>query len=306
MSRWPAYPAYKDAGVAWLGEIPAHWETRRLKYAAAINTDTLSVDTDDNYRLRYVDISSVDSRGNITDVEEMPFEKAPSRARREVRPGDTIISTVRTYLKAIAYIDQLANDLIVSTGFAVLRPYPDLDSKYLWRMVQSQGFVDAVVANSEGIGYPAIAPTKLAELPVWIPPLPEQRAIAAFLDRETAKLDALTRKFEQLLDRLEERRAALISHAVTKGLDPDVEMKASGIPWLGEIPAHWEMIPMKYAARPSPNAIKTGPFGSQLLSSEMTGGEVKVYNQRNVIDRDWKQGDEYITREKVSVMKYSP
>jgi type I restriction enzyme S subunit len=81
------------------------------------------------------------------------------------------------------------------------------------------------------------------------PPLSEQRAIATFLDQETAKLDALTRKFEQLLDRLEERRAALISHAVTKGLDPDAEMKDSGIPWLGEIPAHWDSVRIRHVAR---------------------------------------------------------
>ena len=163
--------------------------------------------------------------------------KRPHRARREVRSGDTIISTVRTYLKAIAYIDQ--RQIISLVHRICSKPHPDLDSKYLWRMVQSQGFVDAVVANSEGIGYPAIAPTKLAELPVWIPPLPEQRAIAAFLDRETANLDALTRRFEQLLDRLEEQRAALISHAVTKGLDPDVEMKESGFRGWEKMPAHW-------------------------------------------------------------------
>jgi type I restriction enzyme S subunit len=246
--RWQPYPAYKHSGVEWLGKIPAHWETRRLKYAAAVNTDTLPESTAPDFDLRYVDIGNVDSVGNILDIQEMSFEKAPSRARRRVRHGDTIISTVRTYLKAIAHIDELPDNLIVSTGFAVLRPRPGLDSKYLWRLVQSQGFVDAVVAHSEGIGYPAIAPTKLVDLPVWIPSLAEQRAIAAFLDREAAKIDALVANQERLIELLQERRAALISHAVTKGLDPTVPMRDSGIPWLGEIPGHWAVVMLKRLA----------------------------------------------------------
>ena len=209
----------KDSGISWLGEIPAHWETRRLKCAAAINTDTLPENTESDFGLQYVDIGNVDSTGNILDVQEMPFERAPSRARRQVRHGDTIISTVRTYLKAIAYIEHPSDNLIVSTGFAVLRPRPELEPRYLWRLVQSQGFVDAVVAHSEGIGYPAIAPTKLAELPVWIPPIPEQRAIAAYLDRETAKTDAAVAEIETSIAHLEEYRTALISAAVTGKID---------------------------------------------------------------------------------------
>ena len=246
--RWQPYPAYKDSGVDWLGEIPRHWEMKRLKYAAAMNSDVLSESTDPDHVLQYLDISNVDSTGSILDIQEMRFENAPSRARRQVQDGDTIISTVRTYLRAIAHIDRPPDNLIVSTGFAVLRPTPELEPKYLWRLVQSSRFVDAVVAHSVGVGYPAIAPTRLADLSVWVPPLEEQRAIATFLDCETAKIDALVAKQERLIALLQEKRAALISHAVTKGLDPDVEVKDSGIPWLGEIPGHWEVRRLKFAA----------------------------------------------------------
>ena len=167
----------------------------------------------------------------------------------EVHPGDTIISTVRTYLKAIAFVEDNAEDLIVSTGFATLTPETVALPKFLWRVVQSDCFVDAVVAHSEGVGYPAITPSNLASLPVWLPPLAEQRAIAAFLDRETARLDALIAKKERLLALLAEKRAALISHAVTKGLDPGAPMRDSGVTWLGEIPAHWEVKPLGVVAR---------------------------------------------------------
>ncbi len=298
-SRWRSYPTYQDTGIEWLGRIPAHWETRRLKYAARMNPESLHEDTDPEYPMRYVDIGNVDATGRILDLQEFRFEEAPSRARRKVRHGDTIISTVRTYLRAIAFIDDPPSDLIASTGFAVLRPNRrELEPKYLWRLVQSSGFVDAVVANSVGIGYPAIPSNRLGELSIWIPPLSEQQAIAAFLGRETAKIDALIRKQERLIELLEEKRAALISYAVTKGLDPDVPMKDSGIPWVGEIPAHWDFAALKHFLARTPDAVKTGPFGSQLLSSEMQDSEIKVYNQRNVIDRDLAEGDKYISREK--------
>src|SRR5687768_10894905 len=95
--RFPAYPAYKDSGVEWLGKIPAHWKVKRLKYVAAINSDVLPEDTDPDYILKYIDIGNVDSNGSMLNVQDLRFENAPSRARRIVRLGDTIISTVRTY-----------------------------------------------------------------------------------------------------------------------------------------------------------------------------------------------------------------
>jgi type I restriction enzyme S subunit len=138
-------------------------------------------------------------------------------------------------------VEDNPENLIVSTGFATLTPETATLPKFLWRVVQSDCFVDAVVAYSQGVGYPAITPSNLASLPVWLPPLSEQRRIAAFLDRETARLDALIARKERLLALLAEKRTALISHAVTKGLDPSVLMRDSGIAWLGEIPAHWEV-----------------------------------------------------------------
>ena len=195
--------------------------------------------------------------------------------------ADTIISTVRTYLKAIAFIDNQPENLIVSTGFAVLRPFIDeVHPKFLWMLIQSKGFVDTVVVYSQGIGYPAINPSSLASLFVCLPPLPEQRAIAAFLDRETARINALIAKKEQLIILLRERRSALISHAVTKGLDPTVPMKDSGVAWLGEIPRHWEVKRMRDVAE----SLQTGPFGSQLHSSDYISDGIPVINPSHLKD----------------------
>ena len=217
--RWRPYPAYKDSGVPWLGKIPAHWEVKRLKNVARLNPEVLRETTDPDYLLQYVDITNVNDKGSILDIQEIKFDEAPSRARRKVVHGDTIISTVRTYLKAIAYINNPPDNLIVSTGFAVLRPMSMVNPRFLWRIVQCQQFVDSVMSHSEGVSYPAISPSCLAFLPFLLPPFDEQVAIAVWLDQETAKIDALITKIRGSIDKLKEYRTALISAAVTGKID---------------------------------------------------------------------------------------
>ena len=238
------YPAYKPSGMEWLGQIPAHWEVRRLKYTATINDEALPETTDPDYEFTYVDIGSVDASKGIVVTETYRFGEAPSRARRTVRQGDTIVSTVRTYLRAIAAIREPAENLIVSTGFAVVRPR-SLDPGYLSYALRSPFFVETVVSRSTGVSYPAINAPEVGNIGVTLPPLDEQKAIAAFLDRETARIDALIEKKQRQIELLQEKRSALISLAVTKGLDPDAKMKDSGIEWLGQIPSNWEVLAFK-------------------------------------------------------------
>ena len=247
-AKYKPYPAYRPSGVEWLGEIPAHWEVRRLKYLATVNDEALPETTDASTEITYVDIGNVDSVEGITGTEEMVFEHAPSRARRIVREGDVIISTVRTYLRAIARIEPTDANLIVSTGFAVIRPR-DLDDGFGAYALSAPYFVEGVVAHSVGVSYPAINASELVCLDVAYPSLAEQRAIAAFLDRETAKIDTLVDRKERLIELLREKCTALITRAVTRGLEPDAPMKDSGVDWLGEIPAHWEVKRLKYLLR---------------------------------------------------------
>ena len=242
------YPKYKDSGIEWLGEIPENWEVKRLKYTSTINDEALSETTDPAYEFLYVDIGNVEYLKGICSKEPQVFEKAPSRARRIVRDGDTIIPTVRTYLRAIAPIRKPEDNLIVSTGFAVVRPW-HINSNYLSYALQSPYFVETVVSRSTGVSYPAINAPEIGMIPILIPALDIQRAIAAFLDRETARIDILTEKKQKQIELLQEKRSALISHAVTKGLDPNVKMKDSGIEWLGEIPEGWEAVPLKRVFR---------------------------------------------------------
>lgn len=209
------YPEYRDSGIEGVHAVPTHWRDQPLKYVATVNADKLADTTDPDYELAYVDIGNVSLIDGVTSTECYRFETAPSRARRRVQPGDTIISTVRTYLKAVARIDHPPDNLVVSTGFAVLHAGPELAPAYLYRLVQSDAFVERVVAHSVGVSYPAINASDLVRLPIPIPTLDEQRAIAAFLDRETARIDELIAKKQRLIELLAEKRTALISHAVT-------------------------------------------------------------------------------------------
>jgi type I restriction enzyme, S subunit len=246
MGNYQGYQKYKDSGVEWLGDIPEHWEVKRLKNIASCNDEALGENTAPDFEIEYVDISSVDLVSGIRHYENMTFEKAPSRARRKVQDGDTIISTVRTYLKSIAAIKQPPINLIVSTGFAVIRPKININSNYIGYLLQSEGFVGKVVSNSVGVSYPAINSSVLISLPVVEPPLNEQEKIAQFLDYKTKQIDELIKKKETLIEKLDEKRTAIISHAVTKGLDSSVPMKDSGIEWLGDIPEHWKSIRIKF------------------------------------------------------------
>lgn len=228
--------------------MPVDWEERRLKFAATCNDEALPETTDPDYEIAYVDISSVDLVNGITDIEIHTFEEAPSRARRIVRDGDTIISTVRTYLKAIAAIETPPDNMIVSTGFAVIRPLECIDSRFLGYGLQSTTFIDAVVANSTGISYPAINPTTLVCLPVRYPTdKNEQQKIAAFLDWKIGQIDALVAKKKALIEKLKEKRLAVITQAVTKGINPAASFRDTGIPWLGSVPKHWEVKRLRFA-----------------------------------------------------------
>ena len=215
--RFRLYRQYKDSGVEWLGEVPVHWDVERLKYLATLNDEALPEATDPNLEMNYVDIGSVDAVSGITGTDTIVFEKAPSRARRVVRCGDVIVSTVRTYLRAIAAIEAADSNLIVSTGFAVVRPRR-LDSSFASYALRAPHFVERVVANSVGVSYPAINASSLACFPIPYPEVDEQRVIADFLDRETAKIDALVARKERLIELLQEKRTALITSAVTRGL----------------------------------------------------------------------------------------
>lgn len=221
---------------------------QRLKYAATINDEALSESTDADFELAYIDIGNVDSQGRVHDIINYRFEDAPSRARRIVRDGDVIISTVRTYLQAIAPVENPPDNLIVSTGFAVVRPSNLLDHRFCKYALRANRFLWGVESRSTGVSYPAINASDLGDIRISLPELEAQHLIANHLDRETARINGLIAEKERMLALLEEKRAALISRVVTRGLDPNAPLKPSGQEWLSEIPTNWSLWRLKHLA----------------------------------------------------------
>jgi type I restriction enzyme, S subunit len=219
----------------------------RLKDVAILNRQALPENTDAERLFRYVDIGSVDNVGRITDAEELRFEAAPSRARRLVQPGDSIVSTVRTYLRAIAHMESNCDDLVVSTGFTTLSPRPSVHPRFLFWTMQGSAFIEDVVARSVGVSYPAITATELGIVPVPQPTLGEQRRIADYLDAETARIDELIAEQLSLAELLWERRRAAVFDAVTGRLV--VGNRRCGVPWVDSIPAGWSFSKLTNVAR---------------------------------------------------------
>ena len=177
----------------------------RLKYLAGINERSLPEQTDPEQRIRYIDISLVGYGYLVGEPKELRFKDAPSSARRLVRDGDTIISTVRAYLRAVWQVDGETDDLVVSTGFAVLTPM-QIEPRFFSWWVRSDRFIEEMVARSVGVLYPTVSALELGDLQVRMPATSEQRAIADYLDIETARIDALITKKRRLIDLLNERR----------------------------------------------------------------------------------------------------
>ncbi len=212
-------PKLKPSGVEWLDEIPEHWNVARLSTWATINDEQLPETTDADFEMRYIDIGSVDPDRGTVSSRRVLFEDAPSRARRVARVGDTIVSTVRTYLRGIATLHSAEDDTVVSTGFAVLRPKESLSPAFLGYVAGSPRFVAAVCARSVGVSYPATNASEIGTIVVALPDRNEQQAIAEVLSREIAQIDDVISKSQILIERLHEKRQALITAAVTGQID---------------------------------------------------------------------------------------
>lgn len=207
-------PPMKDSGIEWIGQIPRLWSVKKVKYVADIDSHKLSEKTNAEFEFEYVDIGSVTDVGGIGVTTVMTFEKSPSRARMVVRKGDTIVSTVRTYLKAIAYIHE-SDKYICSTGFCVLSPMREINSRYLYYQVQSEYFVQCIISESVGVSYPAINSTEVGEIKIVIPDIDEQQSIADYLDRKCAEFDQLMQANNTTIEKLKEYRQSVIYEAAT-------------------------------------------------------------------------------------------
>jgi type I restriction enzyme S subunit len=235
---WKRYPAYKDSGVEWLGEIPEGWETKRLKFISQLTMGQSPNSEDynhDGYGAPFL-------QGNAEFGSRNPQAKIFCHTVNKYAEKGDILLSVRAPVGAVNEADQRYG---IGRGLCSIRADELLLSRvFVWFLLE----VVKVQLNlfSTGSTYEAVAVTDVANLNCLLPPLTEQQAIARFLDRETVKIDTLIAKKERLIELLKEKRTALISHAVTKGLNPDAPMKDSGIEWLGKIPEHWEVRKCKH------------------------------------------------------------
>ena len=288
------YESYKESGVEWLGEVPEHWNVRKIRRLCEIKKRIVG-------ELGY-DVLSITQQGlKIKDIESNDGQLSMDYSKYQlVEIGDF----------AMNHMDLLTGYVDLSSKVGVTSPdyrvFSITDNKvcydryilYVLQMGYKNRIFYAYGQGSSQLGRWRLPTEQFQDLTFPLPSFPEQHNIAAFLDRETAKVDALIAEQQRLIALLAEKRQATISHAVTKGLNPDAPMKDSGIEWLGAVPEHWRVGAIKYFVLAKNGSIKTGPFGSHLISTDMQSGTIKVYNQRSVIDGDFDSGDSFISEEK--------
>ncbi len=249
------YPEYKDSGVEWLGEVPEHWTSVAIKYMA---TDEKSIFIDGDW-IESKDISGNEIRyittGNVGEGKYkeqgsgyISSEKFYELNCTEVFPGDILISRLNPPIGRSCLVPDLESRIVTSVDNVIFRPDSCYSRDYLIYLFSCPEYFEHTGNIARGATMQRISRGLLGNIRVVTPPIAEQNSIAAFLYQETAKIDTLIAEQEQLIALLKEKRQAVISHAVTKGLDPNVKMKDSGIEWLGEVPVHWGVLPLKYFA----------------------------------------------------------
>jgi type I restriction enzyme S subunit len=251
MSHYKPYPAYKDSGVEWLGQVPAHWEVRRLCYAATLNPP-IKAGLPLNDEVSFLPMESIGTDGSICLDKTRPvFEVRSGYSYFE--DGDVAFAKVTPCFENGK--GAVMNDLIGGIGFGtteltVLRANAGTDAKFINYLLQCDRFRLFGAGAMTGAGGLKRVPDEFTRnfTASW-PVLVEQRMICDHLDRETARIDGLVSRKARFIELLREKRQALITHAVTKGLDPNVPMKDSGVEWLGDMPAHWSAKCVKYVAR---------------------------------------------------------
>ncbi len=244
----PRYEEYKDSGISWLGSLPSHWQVQRLKYACTVfpsNVDKHSRDDEPTVRLcNYTDVYYNEQiTSTISFMEATASED--QIAKLTLKTGDTIItkdSETADDIAIAAYVPKNLPGIVCGYHLSIIRPHTGTAGAFIKRLFDSLYAKARFAVAANGLTRVGLSQYALDNIELPFPTLDEQTAIATFLDRETAKIDVLIAEQEKLIALLAEKRQATISHAVTKGLNPNVAMKDSGVAWLGEVPAHWEVV----------------------------------------------------------------
>jgi len=287
---FPRYPKYKESGVEWLGEVPEGWEVKPLKRSCLVfpsNVDKKSKDGEEPVVLcNYTDVYY----NELIEV-GMDFMIATASADQiekfRLRAGDTIItkdSETADDIAIAAYVPENLPGVVCGYHLSMIRPLTGTDGAFVKRLFDSTYAKSCFAVRANGLTRVGLGQYALDNVELPFPPLPEQTAIAAFLDRETAKIDGLVAEQRRLMELLKEKRQAVISHAVTKGLNPAAPMKDSGIEWLGEVPEGWATPPLfvRYQA----------VLGKMLDEKKLTGAHPIRYLRNADVNWDWINVDD--------------
>ena len=246
------YSEYRDSAVEWLGEIPAGWQLTKLKHIAKVRASSV----DKKRRVDEVDIRflGTDTVYNVDEIRNgLSLETASVNAtelhRYSLREGDVLLtkdSVVPTRIADVSIVAEPLDNVVCGYHLTKVRSNPSkMSPRFLFWFLGCSAVNSFFLSEARGTTIIGLGSSVIGGTQVLEPPIAEQRVISDFLDRETTKIDALVAKKERLVELLQEKRTALITHAVTRGLDPDVPMKDSGVEWLAEVPAHWEVRPLK-------------------------------------------------------------
>jgi type I restriction enzyme, S subunit len=293
------YPEYKESGIEWLGNIPEHWYTYKLKFLSSVqfsNVDKHTKEEENPVRLcNYTDvyyndiisdkINFMNATANVTEI-----------MKYGLRRGDVLITKDSEDWNDIAVPAYVADDFDnVLCGYHLAQIRPDeeiIHDKYLFYSFLSRGLNDQFRISANGITRYGLGKYWLDNGVFLVPTIPEQHAIAAHLDRETSRIDTLIAKKQRQIELLQEKRSALISHVVTKGLDPNVKMKDSGVEWLGKIPERWSVAPLRSLSR---SGYKTFTDGDWIESPYIRDDGIRLIQTGNIGIGVYKeQGFRYI------------
>ena len=248
--KFKPYPKYKPSGVEWVGDIPEHWEVKRLK--AVVTQVDRKVEAKEDLKLRFIGMEDVEPW--VGRLLENTTETVPMGMANAFKKGNILFGKLRPYLAKACIAE---SDGLCSTEFLVLESSA-LNKRFLLYTLLTEGMVKLIDSSTYGTKMPRASWDFIGNRPVLIPSCEEQVAIVRFLDERTKKVDVLIKRKQALIERLKEKRAALISRTVTKGLPPQAaraagllvnpKMKDSGIEWLGAVPDHWEVKRLKFSA----------------------------------------------------------
>lgn len=283
--RWKRYPKYKDSGVEWLGEVPEGWNVKHLKYLSneplKYGSNESSVSNDRNFP-RYVRITDINSNGSLR---QDTFQSLCDEIARNfiLKTGDLLFArSGATVGKTFIYDNSWGRCCFAGYLVRFRSDKKIFLPRFLNFFTNSQNYWDWISNVNIQSTIQNVSGEKYKNLSVPVPPLIEQTKITIFLDHETAYIDTLISKKEQQIELLREKRMSLISHTITKGLDPNAKMKDSGVEWIGEVPEQWTVKKISYVKNYSKYSISMGPFGSDIKTDNFVISGIPLIQGNNL------------------------